>query len=49
MGGCLDDNPQLLVGEHIFVGSKAHWEVIGDGAPQFEKGTPTDVILDQSS
>ncbi len=47
--GCLDDNPRLLVGEHIFVGSKAHWEVIGDDAPQYEKGTPTDLILDQSS
>jgi hypothetical protein len=47
--GCLDDDPQLLIGEHIFVGSKAHWEVIGDDAPQYEKNTPTGLILDQSS
>jgi hypothetical protein len=34
--GILDDNPELLVGQHIFVGSKAHWDVIGeDGARQF--------------
>ena len=24
--GILDDNPELGVGEHIFVGSKAHWD-----------------------
>jgi hypothetical protein len=48
--GCLDDNPPLLVGEHVFVGSKAHWDVIGDDAPQYEKGgTGPDLILDQSS
>jgi hypothetical protein len=38
--GILDDNPMLQVGQHIYVGSKAHWEVIGeDGAPQFEEDT----------
>jgi hypothetical protein len=36
--GILDDNPVLQVDQHIYVGSKAHWEVIGeDGAPQFEE------------
>jgi hypothetical protein len=35
--GILDDNPELLVGPHIFVDSKARWDVIGeDGARQFE-------------
>lgn len=39
--GCLDDNPTLLVGDHIFVGSKASWDRIGaDGAPQYEEGGP---------
>jgi hypothetical protein len=37
--GILDDNPKLSVGEHIFVGSKAHWEALGDdGAPRFDEG-----------
>jgi hypothetical protein len=35
--GSLDDNPALVVGQHIFVGSRARWEAIGpDGAPRFE-------------
>jgi hypothetical protein len=36
--GILDDNPKLLVGQHIFVGSKAQWDVIGeDGELQFKE------------
>jgi hypothetical protein len=39
--GCLDGDPRLLVGDHIFVGSKAGWDVIGaDGAPQYEEDGP---------
>jgi hypothetical protein len=35
--GSLDDNPALIVGQHIFVGSRAQWEAIGpDGGAQFE-------------
>jgi hypothetical protein len=31
---------ELTVGEHIFVGSKAHWDVLSDdGAPRFEEGS----------
>ena len=38
--GILDDNPELMVGQHIFVGSKARWDVIGeDGARQFEEAS----------
>jgi hypothetical protein len=38
--GILDDNPELLVGQHIFVGSKARWDVIGeDGARQFDEAS----------
>jgi hypothetical protein len=33
--GLLDDNPALLFGDHIYVASKASWDVIGDDAPQF--------------
>ena len=35
--GALDGDPDLAHAGHIFVGSKARWEVIGDDAPQFEE------------
>jgi hypothetical protein len=34
--GVLIDPPSLAPTAHIFVGSKAQWEVIGDGLPQFD-------------
>jgi hypothetical protein len=47
--GILDDNPKLLVGQHIYVGSKAHWDVIGeDGAPQFDEDSPDSLPRDQT-
>ena len=36
--GLLDDDPGLAIGGHIFVGSKAAWDQIAGGAPQFEEG-----------
>jgi hypothetical protein len=37
--GTLDDEPgDRRVAIHIYVGSKATWEVISDGAPQFAEG-----------
>jgi len=39
--GLLDYDPPLAFGAHIYVGSKANWDVIGDDAPQFdERGPP---------
>ena len=38
--GLLDDDPGLRIGGHIFVGSKAPWDEIAGGAPQFEAGVP---------
>ena len=38
--GLLDDDPGVGVAQHIFVGSKASWEVIGDQAPQYEEDAP---------
>jgi hypothetical protein len=38
--GALDDDPGANVIEHIHVGSKASWEVIGDEAQQYEGNGP---------
>lgn len=38
--GLLDDDPGVAVGQHIFVASKAPWEVIGDQAPQYPEAAP---------
>jgi hypothetical protein len=34
--GLLDGDPPLRVIEHIFVGSKAQWDMIGDDAPRLD-------------
>ncbi len=38
--GLLDDDPGVGVAQHIFVGSKASWDVIGDQAPQYDEEAP---------
>ncbi|MEO8698778.1 MAG: GFA family protein [Kofleriaceae bacterium] len=38
--GCFDGDPALAIGDHIYVGSKAAWEVIGDNAPQHAENGP---------
>ena len=40
--GCLDGDPEIEVGYHIFVGSKAAWEVIPDGVKTYVEGLPDD-------
>ena len=35
-GGCLDTDPRIRPGYHIFVGSKAPWYDITDALPQYE-------------
>ena len=40
--GCVDGDPEILLGMHIFVGSKASWETIPKDVPQYEKGSPED-------
>lgn len=42
--GCLDGDPEVTLGMHIFVGSKARWESIPDGVPQYDAGPPPEVI-----
>ena len=39
--GTLIDSPTIIPSAHIFVGSKASWDVIHDSLPQYE-GFPTD-------
>ncbi|MFU8815855.1 MAG: GFA family protein [Pseudomonadales bacterium] len=36
--GCVNGNPGVAILQHIFVGSKAPWEVIPDGVRAFEEG-----------
>lgn len=40
--GCLNDDPQIEIGKHIFVGSKASWEVIPDSVVQYPAAPPAD-------
>ncbi|GJL82465.1 MAG: ADP-ribosylglycohydrolase [marine bacterium B5-7] len=36
--GCLNEDPQIEIGMHIYTGSKAAWDVIPDGVTRFEEG-----------
>lgn len=36
--GSLNGEPEVVIEKHIFVDSKAAWDVIGDSAPQFRAG-----------
>ena len=36
--GCVNGNPDVVLGRHIYVGSKANWEVVPDGVVQFLEG-----------
>ena len=38
--GLLDDYTGIKVMDHIYVGSKASWDVIGDDAPQYDEDGP---------
>jgi len=38
--GCLNEDPEIEIGRHIFVGSKAAWEVIPEGVTQYDKHPP---------
>ena len=41
--GLLDDEPGVSVVQHIFVGSKANWDVISDDAAQFDEEAPNNI------
>ena len=36
--GCLNGDPEIELGMHIYVGSKAKWETLPEGVTQYEKG-----------
>ncbi len=38
--GCVDGDPEIALDMHIFVGSKASWEIIPEGVPQYEVWPP---------
>ncbi|MEH6711058.1 MAG: GFA family protein [Paraglaciecola polaris] len=38
--GCVDGDPKVELARHIFVGSKASWETIAQGTPQYEEHVP---------
>ncbi len=38
--GCVNGDPEVEIGQHIFVGSKASWEVMPQGVTAYEEGPP---------
>lgn len=40
--GCVEGDPGVSIGMHIFVGSKAPWEVMPDGVSMYEEWPPSD-------
>jgi hypothetical protein len=38
--GCVNGDPEIEIGKHIYVGSKASWEVIPGGVVQYNEGAP---------
>lgn len=38
--GCVDGDPGVRIQQHIFVGSRASWEVIPEGVTTYEEGPP---------
>lgn len=38
--GCVNGDAKIELGRHIYVGSKASWEAIPDGVPQYLEGAP---------
>jgi hypothetical protein len=38
--GCLNGDPGIEIGRHIFVGSKASWEVLPEGVLAFDQAPP---------
>ena len=41
--GCVNGAPEVELGMHIYVGSKAIWETIPEGVPLFQEGPPENI------
>lgn len=39
--GCINGDPQIEIGRHIYVGSKASWEVLPDSVLQYDEAVPS--------
>lgn len=38
--GCVNGDPKIEIGKHIYVGSKASWEIIPEGIIQYQENAP---------
>ena len=38
--GCLNGDPEIEIGQHIFVGSKARWEIMPNGVKTYQEAAP---------
>ena len=38
--GCVNGDPEIEIGQHIYVDSKASWEIIPEGVTQYSEGAP---------
>ncbi len=38
--GCINGDPKIEIGRHIYVGSKANWEIIPEGIIKYQEGVP---------
>jgi hypothetical protein len=38
--GCVNGDPEIEIRRHIFVGSRAAWEVMPEGVTTFDEGVP---------
>lgn len=38
--GCVNGDPRIEIGRHIFAGSKASWEILPEGVLIFQDGPP---------
>ena len=40
--GCINGDPEIIIGRHIFVGSKAKWEPMPNDVLQYDEFAPDD-------
>ena len=40
--GCINGDPEIEIGRHIFVGSKAKWELMPNDVLQYDESPPDD-------